>query len=105
MCARRRLGVLKRARRRSGRGPWSAIATPRRGGRFAFDGDGRLFRLASEALRIRLAHLSDPYAAVHASRIEPLPHQLAAVYGAMLDRQPLRFLLADDPAPAPARRS
>ena len=67
------------------------------GGRFAFDGDGRLFRLASEALRIRLAHLSDPYAAVHASRIEPLPHQLAAVYGAMLDRQPLRFLLADDP--------
>jgi len=65
--------------------------------RFAFDGDGRLFRLASEALRIRLAHLFDPYAAVHASRIDPLPHQLTAVYGAMLDRQPLRFLLADDP--------
>ena len=65
--------------------------------RYAFDGDGRLFRLASEALRIRLAHLFDPYAAVSASRIEPLPHQLTAVYGAMLDRQPLRFLLADDP--------
>ena len=65
--------------------------------RFAFDGDGRLFRLASEALRIRLAHLFDPYVAVNASQIEPLPHQLTAVYGAMLHRQPLRFLLADDP--------
>ena len=67
------------------------------GRRFALDGDGRLFRLASEALRIRLGHLFDPYVAVNASRIEPLPHQLTAVYGAMLDRQPLRFLLADDP--------
>ena len=65
--------------------------------RFAFDGDGHLFRLASEALRIRLAYLFDPHLAVHASRIEPLPHQLTAVYGAMPDRQPLRFLLADDP--------
>ena len=65
--------------------------------RFGFDGDGRLFRLASEALRIRLAHLFDPYVAVNASQIEPLPHQLTAVYGEMLDRQPLRFLLADDP--------
>ena len=67
------------------------------GRRFAFDGEGHFFRLASEALRIRLAHLFDPYAAVNASQIEPLPHQLTAVYGAMLDRQPLRFLLADDP--------
>ncbi len=65
--------------------------------RFAFDGDGHLFRLAAEALRIRLAHLFDPYAAVNASHIEPLPHQLTAVYGTMLERQPLRFLLADDP--------
>ena len=64
---------------------------------WAFDGDGDAFRLASEALRIRLAHLFDPYAAVNASHIEPLPHQLTAVYGAMLGRQPLRFLLADDP--------
>ena len=67
------------------------------GRRWAFDGDGEAFRLASEALRIRLAHLFDPYAAVNASHIEPLPHQLTAVYGAMLERQPLRFLLADDP--------
>ena len=71
------------------------VASP--SGRFAFDGDAKLFRLASEALRIRLAHLFDPHVGVYASRIEPLPHQLTAVYGAMLDRQPLRFLLADDP--------
>ena len=67
------------------------------GRRYAFDGDGHDFRLASEALRIRLAHLFDPYVAVNASHIEPLPHQLTAVYGSMLARQPLRFLLADDP--------
>ena len=63
----------------------------------AFGGDGRRFRLAAEAERIRLAHLFDPYLAVHASHVEPLPHQITAVYGEMLPRQPLRFLLADDP--------
>ena len=64
---------------------------------WSFDGDGALLRLASEAYRIRLAHLFDPYLAIHTSRIEPLPHQITAVYGEMLPRQPLRFLLADDP--------
>jgi hypothetical protein len=64
---------------------------------FSFDGDGETFRIASEAQRIRLAHLFDPYLAIHSSRIEPLPHQIAAVYGEMLPRQPLKFLLADDP--------
>src|SRR6202030_1581859 len=44
-----------------------------------------------------LAHLFHPYMAVHISPIEPLPHQITAVYGEMLPRQPLRFLLADDP--------
>jgi len=62
-----------------------------------FDGNGALFRLVSEAHRIRLAHLFDPLLAVHASLVEPLPHQITAVYEAMLPRQPLRFLLADDP--------
>ena len=62
-----------------------------------FDGSGALFRLVSEAHRIRLAHLFDPLLAVHASLVEPLPHQITAVYEAMLPRQPLRFLLADDP--------
>ncbi len=64
---------------------------------WSFDGDGALFRLVSEALRIRLAHLFDPVLAVHTSVVDPLPHQITAVYEAMLPRQPLRFLLADDP--------
>ena len=64
---------------------------------WSFDGDGTLFRLASEAQRIRLAYLFDPVLAVHTSVVEPLPHQITAVYEEMLSRQPLRFLLADDP--------
>src|SRR4051794_40914134 len=68
------------------------------GGRpWSFDGEGELFRLVSEAQRIRLAHLFDPVLAVHTSIVDPLPHQITAVYEAMLPRQPLRFLLADDP--------
>jgi SNF2 family DNA or RNA helicase len=62
-----------------------------------FSGDGALFKLVSEARRIQLAHLFDPMLAVHLSPIEPLPHQIQAVYGELLPRQPLRFLLADDP--------
>ena len=68
-----------------------------RGLPWSFDGDGYLFRLVSEAQRIRLAHLFDPVLAVHTSIVEPLPHQITAVYDSMLPRQPLRFLLADDP--------
>src|SRR6202045_4443345 len=64
---------------------------------WSFDGDGHQFRLVSEAHRIRLAHLFDPVLAVHTSVVEPLPHQITAVYECMLPRQPLRFLLADDP--------
>src|SRR4029077_13338278 len=64
---------------------------------YGFDADGALLRLASEAYRLRLAHLFDPYLAISASRIEALPHQITAIYGEMLPRQPLRFLLADDP--------
>jgi superfamily II DNA or RNA helicase len=64
---------------------------------FSFDGDPALFRLASEARRISLAYLFDPYLAVHTSSLDPLPHQIEAVYGKMLPRHPLRFLLADDP--------
>ena len=64
---------------------------------WSFDADGDRLRLVAEAQRIRLAHLFDPYLAVHTSLVEPLPHQITAVYGEMLTRQPLRFLLADDP--------
>src|SRR5256885_8154182 len=64
---------------------------------WSFDGDGASFRLVSEAHRIRLAYLFDPVLAVHTSLVDPYPHQITAVYEAMLPRQPLRFLLADDP--------
>ena len=64
---------------------------------WSFSADGSLLRLVSEAYRIQLAHLFDPMLAVHTSLVDPLPHQIAAVYGEMLPRQPLRYLLADDP--------
>ena len=79
------------------RGDESRIEVVEQGRPWSFDGDGHLFRLVSEANRIRLAHLFDPVLAVHTSLVEPLPHQITAVYEAMLPRQPLRFLLADDP--------
>jgi len=64
---------------------------------WSFQADGTLFRLVSEAYRIRLAYLFDPLIAVHTSLVDPLPHQITAVYETMLAKQPLRFLLADDP--------
>src|SRR5262245_27077084 len=64
---------------------------------WSFDGDGAAFQLACEAKRIDLAFLFDPMMAVHTSNVEPLPHQITAVYESMLPRQPLRFVLADDP--------
>jgi SNF2 family DNA or RNA helicase len=64
---------------------------------WSFNGSSELFKLVSEAYRIKLAYIFDPMMAVHTSMIEPLPHQITAVYDSMLPRQPLRFLLADDP--------
>lgn len=66
------------------------------GGR-PFDADSRDWRLAAEAQRIMLAGLHDPMLAVATSDVQPLPHQIRAVYGELLPRTPLRFLLADDP--------
>ncbi len=65
--------------------------------RWTFDADGATFKLASEARRIELAHLFDPFAAIQSATIDPLPHQIEAVYGRLLAMQPLQFLLADDP--------
>lgn len=64
---------------------------------WAFDAPGADFKLGLEAYRITQAALFDPMMAVHTSNVEPLPHQISAVYEAMLPRQPLRFVLADDP--------
>lgn len=64
---------------------------------WSFDADAAQMKLASEAYRISLAHLFDPYLAVHTSSVEPLPHQISAVYQEMLPKLPLRYVLADDP--------
>ncbi|EFM48575.1 helicase C-terminal domain protein [Corynebacterium matruchotii ATCC 14266] len=63
----------------------------------AFDGNADDFRLVAEALRITYAARHDPMVAVNSSDVDPLPHQIRAVYEELLPRVPLRFLLADDP--------
>ena len=73
------------------------LAVHEAGRAWSMDADGNLFRLVSEAKRISLAYLFDPFLAVQTSNLDPLPHQIDAVYDKMLPRQPLRFLLADDP--------
>ena len=79
------------------RGDEARLEVVDQGRPWSFDGDGKAFRLVSEASRISLAHLFDPVLAVHTSLVDPLPHQITAVYDELLPRQPLRFLLADDP--------
>ncbi len=64
---------------------------------WGFDAPAEEFKLAVEAKRISLAHLFDPMMALHTSNVDPLPHQITAVYESMLPRQPLRYVLADDP--------
>lgn len=68
-----------------------------KGRAWAFDADAVGFKLGTEAYRISQAALFDPMMAVHTSNVEPLPHQISAVYEHMLPRQPLRYVLADDP--------
>jgi superfamily II DNA or RNA helicase len=62
-----------------------------------FDGDPQRFRLGIEALRLGLAYEYDPYFALSIARVDPLPHQLEAVYDYFLRLPRIRFLLADDP--------
>jgi len=62
-----------------------------------FDGDAVRFRLGIEAYRLGLAHEYDPYFSLSVARVDPLPHQLEAVYDAILPLPRIRFLLADDP--------
>lgn len=80
-----------------GRDIESQIEVSQPGISWTFEADPKLFKLVSEAKRIDLAYLFDPLLAVHTSKITPLPHQITAVYDCMLQRQPLKFLLADDP--------
>jgi len=73
-----------------------ALAVAQTGSR-SFDASASDFKLVAEAQRITLAGLFDPMLAVATSDVQPLPHQIRAVYGELLPRTPLRFLLADDP--------
>jgi superfamily II DNA or RNA helicase len=61
-----------------------------------FTGDARLFRLGLQAYSLEIAYEFDPYFGLSISRVDPLPHQLEAVYDYMLKLGRVRFLLADD---------
>src|SRR5262245_50390184 len=61
-----------------------------------FDGDGRLLRLGLQAYALGIAYEFDPYFGLSISRVDPLPHQLEAVYDYLLKLARVRFLLADD---------
>jgi superfamily II DNA or RNA helicase len=80
-----------------GRDHETRLRLEQRGRSHAMDGDAESWRLGAEALRIRSAALFDPMLAITTSDLEALPHQIKAVYGELLPRTPLRFLLADDP--------
>jgi len=67
-----------------------------RGTNFTFDGDPSIFLLGAEALRIKIAHQFDPLFAVNSSIVDPLPHQIEAVYRYILPLPRIRFILADD---------
>ena len=75
----------------------SAVTIKSSGGMATLTGDAREFRLAAEAHRIRLAYQYDPHFAVSVSQVDPLPHQLDAVYNRLLTQPSIRYLIADDP--------
>lgn len=62
----------------------------------SYAADGRLLCLGLEAHALGIAHEFDPYFGLSISRVDPLPHQLEAVYGHLLKLSTVRFLLADD---------
>jgi len=61
-----------------------------------YDGDGNLLRLGLQAYSLGIAYEFDPYFGLSLSRVDPLPHQLEAVYDYLLKVSRVRFLLADD---------
>jgi len=63
---------------------------------FSYKGDGNVLRLGIQALSIGIAYEFDPYFGLSISRVDPLPHQLEAVYDYLLKLSRVRFLLADD---------
>jgi len=73
-----------------------ALLTKVRGKTFTLQGDATLFLLGAEAERIRIAYQFDPLFAINSSIVDPLPHQVEAVYRYLLPLPRIRFLLADD---------
>jgi len=63
---------------------------------FSYDGDGKLLRLGLQAYLLGIAYEFDPYFGLSVSKVDPLPHQLEAVYDYLLKLPRVRFLLADD---------
>ncbi|MGH7802452.1 MAG: helicase-related protein [Thermodesulfobacteriota bacterium] len=63
---------------------------------FRYDGDGKLLRLGLQAYSLGIAYEFDPYFGLSISRVDPLPHQLEAIYDCLLKLARVRFLLADD---------
>lgn len=61
-----------------------------------FSEDPEKVFLALETIRYKFASLYDPLLAINTSKIDPLPHQIDAVYGYILKLPRIRFLLADD---------
>lgn len=102
--------------RNNGRGVWVAGLVGQRSERFrrvtltlddisnltiadptlSYQGDGRLLRIALQAYSLGIAYEFDPYFGLSISRVDPLPHQLEAVYEHLLKLPSVRFLLADD---------
>ena len=62
----------------------------------SFDGDGKLLRIGLQAYSLGIAYEFDPYFGLSISRVDPLPHQLEAIYDYLLKLPRVRFLLADD---------
>ena len=63
---------------------------------YAYNGNGKLLRLGIQAYSLGIAYEFDPYFGLSISRVDPLPHQLEAVYDYFLKLPCVRFLLADD---------
>ncbi|RJX17617.1 MAG: DUF3883 domain-containing protein [Desulforudis sp.] len=63
---------------------------------YSYDADGKLLRLGLQAYALGIAYEFDPYFGLSISRVDPLPHQLEAIYDYLLKLARIRFLLADD---------
>jgi hypothetical protein len=63
---------------------------------FTYEGNGKILRLGIQAYSLGIAYEFDPYFGLSISRVDPLSHQLEAVYDYLLKLARVRFLLADD---------